>query len=161
MNPRAENKTTTAWFSITAWNPNDAMTYTSYANGFDSGGFSETCRSPRPACPTSEDNQNCEIGMKSDLLDGALRLNVALFHTKYGACNATRWSQSSTPLAISSRKHAVNDGESTANGIEIELTRCRWKSAINFTLGPLTMNYDTQPQHKSGPPRAARPTPAS
>lgn len=145
-----------------AWT-NNLMTYASYATGFVAGGFSETCGSVTSCAPyASEENDNFEIGLKSDLLDGAMRLNVALFHTKYENL------QRDTVVTIIDaagnefqETQAVNVGESTANGIEIELN---WLPTANlridFNLGYLDHEYDSYspsvdpvPLGLPGPPR--------
>jgi len=127
------------------WNPN-LMTYASYATGYNAGGFSETCGSPTSCQPyNSEENQNFEIGMKSDLLDGALRLNVALFHTEYE--NLQRDTVVTIIDAAGNQFQetiAVNEGDSTANGIEIELNWLPTDNLrIDFNLGTLDHEYDS------------------
>ena len=55
----------------------DVMLYASYATGFISGGFSETCGSVQYCSPyDDEENVNIEVGFKSDLMDGRLVLMV-------------------------------------------------------------------------------------
>jgi iron complex outermembrane receptor protein len=122
------------------------MGYASYATGFNAGGFSETCGGPLSCQPyNSEENDNFELGLKSDLLDGAMRLNVALFHTQYENL------QRDTVVTILDAAGntfqetvAVNVGESTAKGIEIELN---WLPTENlrfdFNLGTLDHEYDS------------------
>jgi iron complex outermembrane receptor protein len=145
-----------------AWQDN-LMTYASYATGFNAGGFSETCGSPTSCMPySSEENGNFELGMKSDLLDGALRLNVALFYTKYK--NLQRDTVVTIIDAAGNQFQetvAVNVGESTAKGIEIEMN---WLPTDNlrfdFNLGTLDHEYDDYmpsadpaPMGLPGPPR--------
>jgi iron complex outermembrane receptor protein len=127
------------------WQDN-LMTYASYATGYNAGGFSETCGSPTSCLPyNNEENQNFEIGMKTDLLDGAMRLNVALFHTEYE--NLQRDTVVTIIDAAGNQFQetiAVNEGDSTANGIEIELN---WLPTDNlrfdFNLGTLDHDYDS------------------
>jgi iron complex outermembrane recepter protein len=65
------------------WNP-DLMTYVKYATGFKGGGFS-----PRPATALQtepfkpEKLKTFEVGAKSELLERKVRLNGALFYSKY------------------------------------------------------------------------------
>ena len=62
----------------------EMMLYASYATGFVAGGFSETCGSVLSCQPYyAEENTNFEFGLKSELLDGRMRLNVAGFYTEY------------------------------------------------------------------------------
>ena len=55
----------------------------SYATGFLSGGFSETCATVSLCSYDPETNNNLELGWKADLLDRTLRLNSALYFTQY------------------------------------------------------------------------------
>ena len=139
------NKTTYRLVFDYAWNDN-LMTYASYATGFNAGGFSETCGSVISCQPyAQEENDNFEIGLKSDLLDGTLRVNMALFHTKYESL------QRDTVVTIIDAAGnefqetvAVNVGESTAKGIEVELN---WVPTDNLRIdgnfGYLDHDYDS------------------
>jgi len=123
----------------------DIMTYVSFATGFVAGGFSETCGSPTScAAYDSEENENLEIGVKADLLDGSLRLNAAYFNTTYESL------QRDTVVTIKDaagndfqETQAVNVGESTAQGIEVEM---QWAVTDNIridgNLGWLDHEYD-------------------
>jgi iron complex outermembrane receptor protein len=141
----------------------DLMTYVSYATGFNAGGFSETCGSVTSCSPyASEENDNFEIGLKSDLLDGAMRLNVALFNTQYE--NLQRDTVVTILDAAGNQfqeTQAVNVGESTARGVEVELN---WVPTDNLrvdaNLGYLDHDYDSYspsadpvPLGLPGPPR--------
>ncbi len=128
-----------------AWNDN-LMTYASYANGFVAGGFSETCGSPTSCQPyASEKNDNFELGMKSDLLDGSLRLNVALFYTKYK--NLQRDTVVTIIDAAGNQfqeTQAVNVGKSTAKGAEVELTYVPMDNLrFDVNFGYLDHKYDS------------------
>jgi len=128
-----------------AWSDN-LMTYASYATGFVAGGFSETCGSATScAAYAPEKNDNWEIGLKSDLLDGTLRLNLALFQTQYK--NLQRDTVVTFFDAAGNRfqeTRAVNVGKSTAKGAEVELN---WVpiDALRFDLnfGYLDHEYDS------------------
>lgn len=123
----------------------DVMVYASFATGFVAGGFSETCGSEFSCSPyDSEENENFEIGLKSDLLDGTLRLNLAAFHTKYDNL------QRDTVVTIQDAAGntfqetvSVNEGQSTAQGFEAEM---QWAVSDSFridaNLGYLDHTYD-------------------
>lgn len=129
------------------YNWNDSlMTYVSYATGFVAGGFSETCGSAFSCKPySSEENDNLEIGVKADLLEGKLRFNAALFHTKYENL------QRDTVLSIKDAAGndfqetvSLNEGESTANGLEVELTYVPSSNLrIDLNFGWLDHEYDS------------------
>jgi len=124
----------------------DIMVYASFATGFVAGGFSETCGSEFSCSPyDSEENENFEIGLKSDLLDGTLRLNLAAFHTQYENL------QRDTVVTIQDAAGntfqetvSVNEGQSTAQGFEAEM---QWAVSDNFridaNLGYLDHTYDS------------------
>jgi len=124
----------------------DMMVYASFATGFVAGGFSETCGSEFSCSPyDSEENENFEIGLKSDLLDGTLRLNLAAFHTQYENL------QRDTVVTIQDAAGntfqetvSVNEGQSTAQGFEAEM---QWAVSDNFridaNLGYLDHTYDS------------------
>jgi iron complex outermembrane receptor protein len=124
----------------------DVLTYISYATGFVSGGFSETCGSVTSCAPyASEENKNLEIGIKADLLEGKLRFNAALFETKYDNL------QRDTVVTIQDaagntfqETQAVNEGKSTARGLEIEASYVP-QSHLRFDafLGLLDHSYDS------------------
>ena len=123
----------------------DIMVYGSYATGFVAGGFSETCGSEFSCQPyDSEENQNAEIGLKSDLMDGALRLNLAAFHTQYE--NLQRDTVVTFIDAAGNTFQetvAVNEGQTTAMGFEAEF---QWAVDANLridgNLGWLDHEYD-------------------
>ncbi|PCI54742.1 MAG: TonB-dependent receptor [Alphaproteobacteria bacterium] len=81
-------------FSIDKVNPmvnvaykfnDDVMAYTSYSEGFKSGGFTQRIFPGRAVTPSfrPEFAKSYEVGMKTTSLDGRLRVNVALFKTDY------------------------------------------------------------------------------
>ncbi len=123
----------------------EMMIYASYATGFVAGGFSETCGSVLSCQPYSEEeNQNFEIGLKSELLDGDMRLNVAGFYTEY---ESLQRSQVVTILDAAGNQFqetlAVNDGDTEAYGFEVEMTYLPINNLrIDFNLGYLHHEYD-------------------
>jgi iron complex outermembrane receptor protein len=127
-----------------SWNEN-VMTYLSYATGFVAGGFSETCGSVTSCSPyDSEENSNLEVGVKADLLDGTLRFNAALFHTEYE--NLQRDTVVSFKDAAGNdfqETRSINEGESTADGLEIEVTYVASANfRVDFNFGWLDHTYD-------------------
>ena len=122
----------------------DMMAYASYATGFVAGGFSETCGSELSCRPyDSEENENFEVGLKSELLNGAMRLNLAAFYTRY---DSLQRSQVVTILDAAGNQFqetlAVNDGDTEAMGVEVEMT---WLPTdnfrVDFNLGYLDHEY--------------------
>ena len=122
----------------------EIMLYASYATGFVAGGFSETCGSALSCRPyDSEENDNFEIGMKSELLGGAMRLNLAAFYTEY---DSLQRSQVVTIFDAAGNQFqetlAINDGDSEAKGVEVEMTWLPTDSfRVDFNLGYLDHEY--------------------
>lgn len=102
-----------------------SMTYASFSQGFKSGTFST--RTPNPDfylnpdgtpqnLPTAkqEEVDAYEIGLKSELLEGTLRSNIALFRSEY------------TDIQVSAPDNVntifVNGGDAVLQGFEAELT---------------------------------------
>ena len=97
------------------------LNYSSYATGFISGGFSETCGSIQYCSPyDDEENVNIELGFKSDLMDGRLRLNGAIFQTTTEGFQAQ--AILSTPGALSQTDTYINNYQETEiSGAELTL----------------------------------------
>jgi iron complex outermembrane recepter protein len=110
--------------SITREFSSDLTGYVSYGRGFRSGGFNAATdvAVPRPESPypivrlyPKEIADSYEIGFKSQLLDRRLRVNVALFHTKF-----KNQQYFYTFLNPSPARVIVTIPKSQVNGIEIE-----------------------------------------
>jgi len=104
------------------WTP-ELMTYAQFSTGFKGGGIN-----PRPFFPPQvqsfgpETIQSYELGVKSDLFDRRLRLNVAAFYSDY---DDIQLSLSSCPFPDSGYPAApcaliANAGDATIKGFEVE-----------------------------------------
>jgi iron complex outermembrane receptor protein len=122
----------------------DVMVYFTYATGFKSGGFNEQATSPATAALSfdPEEADSYEIGMKSDLLDNSLRLNLAAFYVEYTDLQL----DSVIPVEgseIGQESVITNAGEVTSWGIEMDML---WlvteRLTIDATLGYLDSEYD-------------------
>lgn len=116
------------------WQINDDMlTYFQFSTGFRGGGFG-----PRPANSLQvaafdfEYLDNYEIGFKSDLLDGRLRLNAAVFTMDYtdqqqpaqrcAPCIGEIDPNTGVPaLTNTAWFRAINTGSSSMDGLELEI----------------------------------------
>jgi iron complex outermembrane receptor protein len=111
------------------------MLYGTYQEGFRGGGTTA-----RPTATTRvpfgpETLANFEIGMKSDVLDGRMRLNVSLFDMDYedmqiGTAGLDQFGQAAWVTA--------NDGEANIQGVEVEINSSigdHWQvdAAIGYT----------------------------
>jgi iron complex outermembrane receptor protein len=122
----------------------EIMLYATFSTGFKSGGFNEQATSPATAALSfdEEEADAFEVGMKSDLFDGRLRLNVAAFYTEYEGLQL----DSVVPVegsAIGQESTITNAGSSTVQGVEIEATaRVTEYLTLQGTLGYLDAEYD-------------------
>ncbi|MCC5870363.1 MAG: TonB-dependent receptor [Gammaproteobacteria bacterium] len=123
----------TTWRTVLDYRLNDdQMVYLSYATGFLSGGFSETCATVEFCSYDPETNDNIEIGYKADLLDARLRLNIAAFRTQYD--DLQRAVVAPYVAADGSNQQetvTVNTGRSEVKGIDVEAT---WVPTDNWRI---------------------------
>jgi iron complex outermembrane receptor protein len=123
----------------------DIMGYASYSEGFDSGGVSSTTTSVGvvffPYSP--QVMENYEIGFRSDLADGKVRLNTTLFHTDWKNIQNSGVVRDPATGAELPQLVTTNVGTASAEGAEIELT---WLPTDNLTfnvnVGILSTSYD-------------------
>jgi len=101
----------------------EALLYASYATGFISGGFTETCSSVKTCVPFQpEKNWNAELGLKARWLDNTLQTNLAVFYTQYSdlirsqVVPFTDFAGNTTQETIN-----VNAGKSRNIGVELEV----------------------------------------
>jgi iron complex outermembrane receptor protein len=115
------------------------MLYGTYQEGFRGGGTTA-----RPTATTRvpfgpETLANFEIGMKSDVLDGRMRLNVSLFDMDYedmqiGTAGLDQFGQAAWVTA--------NDGEANIQGVEVEINSSigdNWQ--VDATIGYTDFQY--------------------
>ncbi len=96
----------------------DVMAYVSYSKGYKTGSWTTRLSNPHPTYDDSlhfdpETATAEELGLKSELLNRTLRLNVAAFHTKYENI------QLNSQIGISPT--LVNAGDAKIYGGEVEL----------------------------------------
>lgn len=94
--------------------------YAKVSRGYKTGGFnvraSTTQRFNEGFGP--ENLTGYEIGLKSDLLDNRLRVNLALFHSDYRDIQINVQSDPGNPT----RTDVLNAGKARINGLELDLT---------------------------------------
>ncbi len=94
--------------------------YASISTGFKSGGFSGGARTPERARRSFEPEEaiNYEVGLKSDLLNGRLRINTAAFFTDYQDLQVTRFYR---PVGLDFGEFITeNAAEASISGVEVE-----------------------------------------
>jgi len=104
------------------WSPT-LMTYAQFSTGFKIGGVNPRAFFPAQALPFGPEKLNAyEVGLKSDLFDRALRLNVSAFLNKY---NGIIVIVNSCPLPGAPPQPCalpVNAGRAEVKGVELEGT---------------------------------------
>ncbi|MET0292084.1 MAG: TonB-dependent receptor [Steroidobacteraceae bacterium] len=107
----------------------DIMTYLQYSTGFKGGGIS-----PRPFVPTQaqpfdpEELKSWEIGSKFDFFDRTLRVNAAVFHSKYSDIQFGL-QQCPPPGPAAPCGQVANAGDATVQGLELEAV---WRPFAGF-----------------------------
>lgn len=98
----------------------DILTYFTWTRGFRSGNFNARASNLLTiAAADPERADQYELGFKSEFGDGALRLNVAAFHTKYDDIQRVTNEATSTGQPLQRLRNAAN---ATITGIEAEFT---------------------------------------
>ena len=125
----------------------DIMTYASYTRGFRSGGynarFTDLSFAVDPATATStpgpyneEVVDAFELGVKSTLLDGKLRLNAAIFNNDYDDLQRTS-------LNSAGGQEILNAASATVRGLELEATAAITDSlTFQAGVGLIDAEYD-------------------
>lgn len=141
-----------------SWQPMDNINlYAAYKTGFKSGGIDNSllpigliddARLQAESVFDSEETSGFEIGMKADLLENTLRLNVAAYH--YVVEDLQVQTFDATKFAF----FTGNAGELTSKGIEVDLTweladRLILTSALTYTDSGFTDDF-MAPNNKSG-----------
>ncbi len=114
----------------------DVLVYGSYSVGYSSGGFNQDVRM-RPYKPELSDN--IELGFKSTLNEGTLRVNGTFFHNSYEN------QQLVVGRIVNGQPTAdiINAQEATIMGIELEVTALLSESLLlNFAYGHIDGEYD-------------------
>lgn len=93
------------------WNEN-FFTYVSVSRGFKSGGFTGRTVDPQPAARPFKPEKvwAYEVGFKSDLADGRVRLNGAAYYTDYSNLQVVN-QEGITPITVNAGKAKIKGGE--------------------------------------------------
>ena len=106
----------------------DVMLYGTYSKGYKAGGIN---LDPRQEPYAPETNQMGELGVKSTLADGRLRVNAALFYSDYDGIQLSALTAIGSPPAL--LPNTLNAAPAEIYGAELEVTG-RF-SALAFNLG--------------------------
>lgn len=133
------------WSNVTpkiglSWHVNDdVLLYTSWSKGFRSGGYNSRATNPTevPGPYNEEEVKALEAGIKSDWLDGKMRVNAAIFQNKYDDLQRV---VSGDDLNLSIR----NAASATIEGAEVEITLLPIDNfALQANVGYLDATYDS------------------
>jgi iron complex outermembrane receptor protein len=126
-----------------SWKPADeTLFYLTRSTGFRSGGFSIRATTPEVASTGFEPEtvENTELGAKTTLLDGRIRLNAAVFNMDYEDMQQ----EINIPGGAAGNQDAVvNAAAATLRGVELELAAILadpWR--VDFNVGYLDAKYD-------------------
>ncbi len=101
----------------------DVLVYASYARGAKTGGFNTGNNIlPSQRSYTPENSNNYEIGLKSDLMDNRLRLNIAGFYTDWNNQQAACQNPPIPGVTSTQLTYVCNVAASTIYGVELEAT---------------------------------------
>ncbi len=127
----------------------DISFYARVANGFKSGGFSSEVADPRVTTPFEPQTSiSKEAGVKSMWLDGALRLNMAIFHNAVDDLHITQLLPGTTQSLL------TNAGEAVYQGFELEFAyqiSDNWRISGNY--GYLDASFDKYLDNSFAPGR--------
>jgi iron complex outermembrane recepter protein len=119
----------------------DMMVYASYSQGYKTGSWTTRLSDPNPTYNSSlffkpEFAKSEELGFKSELADHRVRMNLALFRTKYDDI------QLNSQIGISPT--IVNAGDATIYGAEAELQALLGGGfSVNLSAGYTHAAYNT------------------
>ncbi len=115
------------------WSP-AAMTYVSYSQGFKGGGWNShfnTVLTPEQQAALQEFRpekaRSVEVGAKLDLLENTLRLNLAVFDSRYTDMQITY--RGPAPAGVA--PFITNAGKATIKGAEAEVT---WAPTVDWNF---------------------------
>lgn len=109
------------------WEPaENLMAYVTYARGYKGPAIDGSTGVAKEVKPETVDS--FEIGAKSTLLDGAMILNVTLYHSDFRDFQAQALDTSTNPVQFA----LTNAGRMLARGVEFELD---WRLSRSLTAG--------------------------
>lgn len=131
-----KSKEWTPAFTIDYKVANDILAYASYSKGFKSGGFVQRIFPAEPVTPSFDPEfvETYEVGIKSELLDRRLRVNVAAFQSDYSGIQIV------VQEGIGPKLRNAGTGRIKGLEIEGEAVPIDWLR-VNFGLGYLDAYY--------------------
>jgi outer membrane receptor protein involved in Fe transport len=117
------------------------MLYTTYAEGYRPGGINRAYAPPFPPAFDPDFLDSYEIGAKTTLADGRLRLNGAVYWQSWDNFQLARLDTSIAPITLTS-----NIGAATSDGVEFDFAfqpneHWTWTGAASFNDPQLDEDY--------------------
>jgi iron complex outermembrane recepter protein len=137
-----DRSATTAQIAFDYRFTDDILGFVSFNQGYKAGEFGARANLPETMGPTDDETADSyEIGVKSEWLDGTLRANATLFHTKFEDLQFGVFIPS--PVSTGQETLAENIGESTNQGAELELLYLPIDGlTLQASIGYLDAEYD-------------------
>jgi outer membrane receptor protein involved in Fe transport len=138
---KTENKDTVMRANLSWSVTDDIMLYTTYAEGYRPGGINRAYAPPFPPAFDPDFLDSYEIGAKTTLADGRLRLNGAVYWQNWDNFQLARIDTSIAPITLTS-----NIGAATSNGMEFDFAflpneHWDWTGAASFNDPKLDQDY--------------------
>jgi len=122
----------------------DTQFYAFWTKGFRSGGFNFRNAKPNfiPPGPTKEEENNTiEVGMKADMMDGRLRLNVSAFHNEVKDMQRELNMGDADVIVLQA---TLNAGDVTIKGVEVDFVALLTDTfSVNASVGIQDGEYDS------------------
>jgi iron complex outermembrane receptor protein len=122
----------------------ETQIYGFWSKGFRSGGFNFRNAKPNviPPGPTNEEENNTfEIGLKTDLLDGRVRINIAAFHNSIDDMQRELNVPDPDVIVL---QGTINAGDVTIKGIEADFVALLADNfSVNLSYGWQDGEYDS------------------
>ncbi len=122
----------------------NAHVYGFWSKGFRSGGFNFRNAKPNfiPPGPTSEEENNTfEIGLKSDFLDGRMRVNLAVFQNEIEDMQRELNLPDNEVIVL---QGTINAGDVTIQGVELDFVALVTETfSVNASYGWQDGEYDS------------------
>lgn len=118
----------------------DVMLYGTYSEGFKVGGFTQRIFPPEPSLPAfgPEFVDSLEAGIKAELLDNSLRVNLAVYSADYSDLQILI----NEPSRVG--PYTTNAGDATIDGFELEINYLSQSGVlIDLAIGYVDAGYDS------------------
>jgi iron complex outermembrane receptor protein len=131
-----ESDEVTGRFGLKYFAHEDVMVYGTVSKGYKAGGIN---LDPRLASYEPETNKMGELGIKSTVADGRLRINGALFYSDYDGMQLSSLTAIGTPPAL--LPNTLNAAPAEIYGAELELTGRFGATEFNLVVSALHSEF--------------------